>query len=572
MKTDMKEKMSLLLAVLMLVSACRSYDISALIYQEDIKKQIAAGYLKIRIEEDQIPYVSDLLLDEDPLIRLAALKIMESNRYEEFLTPLLETTLDEDDKVSAEAYRILEEYPDWTLDFLEGSLETLGDLLCLNALQVLADMGNESSREFIVALFDSGSDRKKNGAARILAGMVDLESPLVEELRTSPLPSHRAGYYRIVGHYGDPSLIPLLFEGIGDDSPDVWGACISAIYRFGEDSFPYVDRYIRSGDYLMSLSCLQILEAVKSEKSLPLLISFYTDSNRLLAQKAAIIVQSYGEGAVPYLGEGIREGEDYNNRLILWTLREINSSQALPLYLELLDLQDPVLQEDLLSSLSALGEPVRDEIRTHIHQADPAVAAALVSLLAEDGDSLLLDDERCAYYLISRVSDRVFDNYFPMSGVEKEAEEDFRSLKRALELNRVLRASLNGENRYFRAYRELLLLRDRADRTLERALELRRESLSADDEGELASLSAYSMDEYDRLSREIEAKENELDRLPLSEQKEGEELIFRYLDTRRELVDIWIGISPRFRSLARRIYDELVEDIDDILRDVSRSS
>ena len=97
------------------------------------------------------------------------------------------------------------------------------------------------------------------------------------------MPSRRAGYYRIVGHYGETTLIPLLFDGISDPSPDVWGACISSIYEFGEKAFPFVDRYIQSGDYLMSLSCLQILEAIKSEKSLPMLISFYGNANRMLA-------------------------------------------------------------------------------------------------------------------------------------------------------------------------------------------------------------------------------------------------------------------------------------------------
>lgn len=535
---------------MLFITACRSYDISILIYQDEVKKQIAAGNLRVRVNEEQIPYVADLLLDEDPLIRLAALKIMENNRYDDFLVPLLETTLDEDDLVSTEAFRILEAYPDWTLLFLEESLEGLGDLLCLNALKALATIGELSSRQVMISLFSSESDRKKNGAARTLAGLVELESPLMWELIHSEDPFDRAGYYRIVGHYGDSSLIPLLFEGLGDEDPQVWGACISAIYQFGEEALPYVDENIHSEDYLMSLSCLQILEAIKSEESLPLLISFYTNTNHRLVQKAAIIVKSYGARAVPYLSEGIREGDDYNNRIILWTLREINSPLALPLYLKLLDLQVPVLEEDILTSLSALGKEVWDDLRLHVSEADDEVAVTLVSLLAGEGDLGLIDDETCAFYLISRVDSQDFDVYFPMSGAGEEVEEDFRSLKRALVLNRVINVSLNSSNRYFTGYRDLLQREKEADEALEQSLKLRRQG---DSEG-----SARLMDQYESLSRKMDFMESALDRLPLEEQKAGEELILQYLEAQEELTDIRIAISPRFRGLADRIYNELI--------------
>ena len=62
----------------------------------------------------------------NPLVRLAALKVMENNQYDDFLNPLLETTLDEDSRVSREAYRILKAYPDWTLTFLEQNLPDMG--------------------------------------------------------------------------------------------------------------------------------------------------------------------------------------------------------------------------------------------------------------------------------------------------------------------------------------------------------------------------------------------------------------------------------------------------------------
>ena len=568
----MKRKSRLLPLLLLFLAACRSYDISTLIFQEDLKRQIAAGNLRFRIEEEQIPYVSDLLLDEDPLVRLAALNIMENNRYDDFLFPILETTLDEDDRVNKEAFRILEDHPDWTRLFLEENLETMGDHLCLNALQILSAIGEVASREAIVELFHSESDRKKNGAAKVLAGKVALENPLMDELKNSEDPSYRAGYYRIVGHYGEPTLIPLLFEGISDESPDVWGACISSIYQFGEEAFPFVDRYIRSGDYLMSLSCLQILEAVKSEASLPLLISFYADSNRLLAQKAAIIVQSYGEAAVPFLGKGIMDGEDYNNRLILWTLREINSPAALPLYLTLLDLKDPVLEEDLQLSLLSLGEGVREELRNHVQNADPHVAVTLVALLVREGDPLIIKDDACSFYLISAVEEDLFDGYFSLAGIDRETEQDFRDLKRVLELRGILSESFSGENRYFQGYREILELENEANRAMESALKMRRQAMGGDEEGALREAGDRYRRIYEELDGRIQNREAALARLPLSEQKEGEELIFRYLDAREEVVDIWTGISPRYRSLARLVFNELDDDIEDIIKDVSRGS
>ena len=558
----MKKIVLLLLPVLLLSGACRSYDISSLISQDELKRQIAAGNLRVRVPEEQIPFVADMLLDEDPLVRLAALKLMENNRYDDFLNPLLETTLDEDSRVSREAYRILKAYPDWTLTFLEKNLPDMGDLLCLNALTVLAELDAPTSRAAMVALFDSDSDRKKNGAAKTLSSLVTLNDPLMEELKSSEDPSRRAGYYRIVGHYGETTLIPLLFDGISDPSPDVWGACISSIYAFGEKAFPFVDRYIQSGDYLMSLSCLQILEAIKSEKSLPMLISFYGNANRMLAQRAAIIVQTYGEAAIPYLGEGIEPGKDYGNRLILWTMREINSPLALTWYLEQLDRRDPALESDLLLSLTSLGESVQPALRAHAGSADPYVAKQLVAMLAEEGDKALVDDRTCSYYLISSLDEEAFSSYFTLSGVGPVVEEDFRQLRRVRDLDRIIRDAEEGNNRYFLAYREILSLQDKADEALKNSLKSRRESLAAE--------SARLMGEYESLKAQIALKESQMDNLPQGEQKTGEEQIFRYLDARREAVDIWIRISPRFRDVAQLVYNDMDQNVDTMMAELTR--
>lgn len=545
-------------------------DITSLVSQEEFKRQIAAGNLRVRVPEEQIPFVSDMLLDEDPLVRLAALKVMENNRYEDFLYPLLETTLDEDSRVSREAYRILRAYPDWTVPFLEANLDEMGDLLCLNALTVLSGERRETSLEAMIGLFESESDRKKNGAAENLAEWVALDDPLMAELKSSENPSRRAGYYRIVGHYNQTTLLPLLFEGIGDPSPDVWGACISSITQFGEKAFPFVDRYIQSGDYLMSLSCLQILEAIKSEKSLPMLLSFYGNTNRMLAQRAAIIVQTYGETAVPYLGGGIEPGQDYRNRLILWTLREINSPAALTYYLNLLDRNDPVLQPDLLLSLSALGEGVQSDLRNHAASASPRVASLLVTLLAEEGDRALVDDRVCSYYLITTVDDSVFSSYFTLSGVGPVVEEDFRNLRRVLALNGTLKEAEEGDNRYFAAYRDILTLQERAEDALKSSLKLRRDSLTAGGDKDLLASSGRYMAEYEDLTAQIERKERDMDRLPQAEQKAGEDQIFRYLDARKEAVDIWIRISPRFREVAQLVFNELDENVDTMMAELTR--
>jgi HEAT repeat protein len=218
----MKGKILFFLGVIFMLMACRSYDISSLIIQDDLKRQIAAGNLRIRIDKGEVPFVVDLLLDEDPLIRFAALKIMENNRWEDFLFPLLETTLDEDSRVSAEAFRILEAYPDWTMTFLEENLSQTGDLLCLNSLHVLEKFDSPSTINAMVDLFSSESERKKNGAAQSLSKLTTLNGNLMTSLKESDEDYLRAGYYRIIAHYGESTLIPLLFEGINDSSNNVW--------------------------------------------------------------------------------------------------------------------------------------------------------------------------------------------------------------------------------------------------------------------------------------------------------------------------------------------------------------
>jgi HEAT repeat protein len=565
----MKGKILFFLGVIFMLMACRSYDISSLIIQDDLKRQIAAGNLRIRIDKGEVPFVVDLLLDEDPLIRFAALKIMENNRWEDFLFPLLETTLDEDSRVSAEAFRILEAYPDWTMTFLEENLSQTGDLLCLNSLHVLEKFDSPSTINAMVDLFSSESERKKNGAAQSLSKLTTLNGNLMTSLKESDEDYLRAGYYRIIAHYGESTLIPLLFEGINDSSNNVWGACISGIYSFGEEALPYVDRQIKSNDYLMQLSCLQILEVIKSEQSLPLLLSFYSNPNQLLAQKAAIIVKSYGEAAVPSLIEILPSENNMTDRLALWSLREINSLQALPLYLDLMDLNDPALTPDVLLALNALGKDIYPALQRHMETADPAVAVTLLRFLIERGDLSITESDTCSYYLITGIRESLFESFLDIKEIGREIAVDFRALREALAYGDTLRKVSQGDNLYFSLYREAGNLRNRAENNLQESLRLRREYLKTKDQT-LLEKSSDLFKLYEADTSLVREKEKEMTNLPETVQKSGEKLIFDYLKARRTVVDIWLGISPRYRSLADLVYQDLNVDINELIQEVSR--
>lgn len=566
----MNLKLLICLGVVSLLTACRSYDVSSLIIQDDLKRQIAAGNLRLRIEDEQVPFVADLLLDEDPLIRFAALKIMENNRRREFLNPLLETTLDEDEWVAAEAFHILESYPEWTVTFLEENLAQFGDLLCLNSLSVLESLDRETTPSAVVKLFSTDSERKKNGAARTLAALIDLDDPFMTALRESDDEAMRAGFYRIVAHYGESTLIPLLFQGIGDGSSDVWGACVSGIYGFGEEALPFVDRYIGSDDYLMNLSCLQILEVIQSDRSLPLLLSYYENPNQLLAQKAAIIVKSYGESALDKLEAYLPTDNLTANRLGLWTLREINAPRSLPLYLTLLEEKDSRLENDLILCLDARGPEIFPQLHRFIKDTDERTGVLLLSFLIARQDPNVNRYLLSSFYLIARTEDEPFYRYLDEADLETDTLHDFRSLREAREWGASITRAGYEENRYFLNYIERNRLINEGDILLEKSLKLRRESLAeGDKEKERESRELYA--DFDRISDLVKRLEDRMKDLPEGEQQRGIKLIASYETSRQAVVDIWLGISPRYRELARLVYDDMGLDMNALLHGVSRS-
>lgn len=547
-------------ALISLFWSCRTWDLSDPALREALVDPVNQGNYLIKLHDSDYPFLEVMLADPDPQTRMAALKLAEYNLRQDLFIPLLEATLDSIPEISHYAQEILLRNGDSFFPWATSHLEDLDYEYLLPALELLARGDYRKGRRDIIGLFYLESKAVSRAAAKALPALTDLDDPDFLAFQHSENPIERKAYYQILFYYNDPELIPLILEGLDDPDPQVWGMSVSLLYNFGKGIVPYLEEQLERNDYRRSLAVIQILEKIRIPEGIPLLVRLTSSSHQSIAQRSAIQLQSYGEQIFPALSQAIPEASERQLRIILWILSHIDSTEAIPLYLQILQLDYPWAPEEALKGLSRWGEETWQSLRPYILISDEPLNFMVMHYLRERGDPRLLTDDKglvqedYGLMLILYSTEEELISYAHSSLLADrysrellEIYEIFKTARRWSEIKNL--AEQEGYVSLYLQWEETLLL-------------ARQKRLDArySNQAYFNSSDRQNLEDSRRLRAESEALELEarqlkrqLESLAVND-PEGKARMDEWLELRSRLTQFWRELSPSFKTLADRIY------------------
>lgn len=567
----------LLFLLLLIFSSCQSWDLSDPLLQSALADSILGEGNRIRIRDKDYPYIIEMIRDPEPRIRLTGLKLAEYNLRTDFFIPILEATLDEFTEVSEEAKAILIRQGEYFLPWVSPQLRYLDYEVLLPALGIIVESGYQESIFYIMELYEMESRAISRAASEAMAGLVEPDDPRLTQLQLREEPIYRSAYYQILSYYGEPSLIPLILEGLDDSDTTVRGTAVTSLYGFRNKAIPYLEEAMENLTLPLAQAIIQFMEQTSIPEGIPLLIGLLNSEYRVLSQRSAILLVNFKERSLPYIESSLEEVAPESLTALFWVLERIDSPRVIRLYTRLIQKEDRRLWEPSVAGLSRRGEAAWPVLRMTLRDAEGAAYLRILTLLRNQGDPELLVsasgilNQEWTQTLILNSSRAQIENYLNQSGLVERYGRETLLLKEASQLAAAItqeEAAPAEEEEDPLAYQELYKewedLLDEADRLSMLSREASQRFFSSEDTDNLKR-SRELKSRSDALKEEARILQNRLDLLRESSPEERQS-IDRYLQQKDRLAEIWQSLSPSFKDLGKRIYNIWGVDGERLLR------
>jgi len=561
-----------LLLIFLLLTGCQSWDLSDPDLRQSLVQPINEGNFLIKLDDEDIPYLVEMLRDSDPQTRLAALHLAEYNLRESLFTPILEAALDEYSQVSDEALAILLRFSDYFFPWAVNNLNQLDYEILLPTLGLISQENYVQAWPAVKELFWQESKAVNRLAAQTMAQLTYSDDEILEEMRVSEDPVARKAYYQTLYYFDNPDLIPRIIEGLDDSNPQVWGMCVTLLYNYGKRVIPYLQQQLEKKEYRLSLAVMQILEKIRIPEGIPLLIELSGSEYQTISQRSAIQLQVYGSEVFPFFMDAIPKASETQLRGFLWVLDHLEEPEKIAAYSAIIDRNISWATQQALEGLGAFGMDAWEQIRPKILTGGTPMNYQILQFLRNQGDPQLIVDlsgnlqKDYAYFLILSSTTQQLTLYLDKAEIPERysreilmihrASEDARRWENLLQVqdNQEEEESETGEQglSYLNIYFQWEETRIQAKEKRREARDVNQQYFENYDR-ELLVKSRELRAESDRLDNEAQLLKQQLESLESIDQQ-GKEQLDQWLEIRQNLTDIWRNLSPSFRSLGELIY------------------
>ena len=360
-----------LLSILILFYSCSTFTPELLTFSDEkdriIEDVLRRGRVYTLHPEDEESLIV-LLKDPNPEVRLTVLKIMEKNPSQNIYDAVLKATLDDEESVSEEAFRILSDQWEEAHKAVIRGLDSRSVSLLLTSINAVSRKGSVEDAVYLLTLYSDPREIVRSAASRTYASLGDSAHPWFQVLLESVDPTVRMTAVQTLPRFRDPLLVPLLIPYVKDPESSIRSAALFGLSEYDVEALPYIHEVLqRSSDNELRLSLLQIVEGVLDVRSVPVLLQMLEEENRRIALKSVeILVRLGADRVIPPLLASVKD----------------QSSQAL---LHSFSIAEKFLDPRLLPFLSG-----------NFNNADPDVAARSVEVIQAYGDT-------ASDYLISQL-------------------------------------------------------------------------------------------------------------------------------------------------------------------------
>ena len=238
----------MLITALFCLSGCTGFNPELLSYSGE-RDQIIEDVLRrgriysLRLEDEQA--MIDLLEDPDPEVRMTVLKIMENNPSQTIYDAVLRATLDQDDDITEEAYRILlDNWEEARFAAVRG-LNALSASIILSAINAISKKESVEDGRYLLTLFSDSRRIIRSSASRNYARIGSFEDPWFQDMLYHEDPVSKLAAVETLSRFGDPRLIPEIIPYIRDSNPDIGKAALFGLSEFDVKALPYLHDVLR---------------------------------------------------------------------------------------------------------------------------------------------------------------------------------------------------------------------------------------------------------------------------------------------------------------------------------------
>ncbi|OQY33926.1 MAG: hypothetical protein B6241_06305 [Spirochaetaceae bacterium 4572_59] len=515
----------------------------------------------------------DLMENPNPEIRLTALKIMESNPSPTIYDAVLRATLDDEDNITEEAFRILDENWEETKKSVLRGLNSTSASLILSSVNVIKRKEYAGYAPYLLTLFSDNRNIIRSAASRTYAGLGSYEDQWFQSLLTHENSISRLTAVETLPRFRNPDLIPAIIPFIGDENPDIRRAALFGLSEYDVDALPFLHETLRfSKDEELRFSVLQIVEGILDSSSIPVLIRLMDDQNERIALKSVEVLLRLGPDVViPVLIENIGQMEKAALIQSFLLMKKFQDRRMLPELIPYINHQDPDIAEAAIDTLHSYGSKASSFLLLQL-RSDSLIKSLSLELLVKLREPLLVYSPDTGQYrtdnifmIFEQISQDGILNYLRDVPLPSKIVSSLWNLY-DIETNTILyqesRHSIRNEYfPYFYYYKswEKYVLAAESSRTSSYAYQ--QDFFETNDERWLSEskMLRETADLYERAAVKFyeKAKKAESDAA-----EEDLLLLQNYLESRRALIVRWRILTSDIQDMARLIFLRYSLDIE----------
>ena len=535
-------------------------------FRYDMVEDAIAGK-KFVITREDYPEIRKLFYDERPSYRLAGVLLAEQTGDDFFYPLIAEAALDTEPVVADRALEIMKANPEAYRPSLLALLENENPLIRLGALQLLGSTGREDLVPLFISFFDDLDPEVRNQATLSVRAVTGRDNPFLREALDSDQVMTIAMAIRTLGGYLDIRDMEAYIAGFAADDARIRRESQLAALKTGLIGLPSLHEVASDPErsYRERLSSLEVMQGLRSVRSIETLIGLLVDSDQRIAGKAQSVLGTYGVEAVSALADLYRRSDtDYRLQSVR-LLSEIGGRSSYPALIEALGDDDPTIRSTAYQALASAEDDAWPALRNALLSDNPEVLSLLVNLLLDGPDPRLAIDENGeanteGLFLTITLSDRTeIEKYLEVIGARPLIVETVLALKDAWEAGdefAELEADIAAESdSYLLAWRQREQLSVASRTALRESFEKLHEYFESEDPSVLTE-SKEIREESRRL--EIEARElkRQLDSMDPATIARGQARLERYRTSRDFLVRTWEYVIPALQPLAEKVYSD----------------
>ena len=556
------------LPLFLFVHSCSTFTPELLTFSDDkdriIEDVLKRGRVYTLDPEDEEALVS-LLKDPDPEVRLTVLKIMEKNPSQSIYDAILEATLDDEESVSDEAFRILFDQWDQAYKAVVRGLDSDSVSLLLSSINAVSRKKASGEADYLLTLFSDPREVVRSAASRTFAALGDFSNPWFQVLLVSLDSNVRLTAVQTLPRFHDPLMVPVLIPYVKDPENKIRSAALFGLSEYDVDALPFLHvTLLNSSDDELRLSLLQIVEGILDSRSVSVLLDMLEDENERIALKSVeILVRLGADAVVPSLLERM-EGLSPEALIHSFSIAEkFQDLRLLPVLSGNFNHSDPKVAEKAVAVIQAYGDSASDYLIDQLDDGNPLQSVSLEILVQLKEPDLVYDEARGEYRT---------DNIFLL--FESLTQDSLLSFLSSLPLPSRIVSSLWSlydidsnvlifkntgyaaryeEYPYFYYFREWEQYLLNAEASRLGAFQYQQKFFNTGDESWLteARILRNTADWYDRgaenaFKRAVSAGRNA--------SEEEKQVCLDYLESRRALVSRWRNLTSDIQKMARLVF------------------